>query len=74
MSQTYINSLKSQNASLQAEVERYATGIDKLSQQLAAALNRLKAHDPEFVASIVGEDPGENVPVVVIDGESAGAE
>lgn len=70
MSQTYINSLKSQNASLQAEVERYATAVDNLSHQLAAALNRLKAHDPEFVASIVGEEPGEKVPVVIIDGEA----
>ncbi len=67
MSQTIINSLKSQNAFLQGEIERFATAVDNLSQQLAAALNRLKPLDPEFVASIVGEEPGEKVPVVVVD-------
>lgn len=69
MSQTIINSLKSQNAFLQGEVERFATAIDNLSQQLADALNRLKPLDPGFVAAMVGEEPGEKVPVVIVDGD-----
>jgi len=69
MSQTLIRSLKSQNAALQGEIERLAIGIDNLSQQLADALNLLKPHHPEFVASIVGEDTGEKVPVVINDGD-----
>jgi len=74
MSQTIINSLKSQNAFLQAEVERFAAAVDNLSQQLADALNRLKPHDPDFVAAMVGEEPGEKVPVVIVDGDADDAE
>lgn len=66
MSQTIISSLKSQNAFLQGEIERFATAVDNLSQQLADALNRLKPHDAEFVAAVIGEN-GEKVPVVVVD-------
>ena len=70
MSQAQINSLKSQTAFLQGEVERFANAVDNLSRQLAAALNRLKPHDPEFVASIVGDEPGEVASVVIIGGEA----
>ena len=71
MSQTIISSLKSQNAFLQAEAERFATAVDHLSQQLAAALNRLNPHDPEFVAAMMGNEPGEKVPAVLGDGDTA---
>lgn len=74
MSQTIINSLKSQNAFLRGEIERFATAVDNLSQQLADALNRLKPHDPGFFASIVGEEPGEKVPVMLIDEDTDSAE
>lgn len=60
-----IDSLKKQNSMLQSEVERFAVAVDDLSAKLAGACNRLRPHDPEFVATILGQEvpPSEMTPI-----------
>ncbi|MCI9864871.1 hypothetical protein RHIZ_02810 [Rhizobium skierniewicense] len=50
-----VDSLKKQNAFLQDEVERFGRSVDSLSARLADALNRLREHDPVYVAQALGE-------------------
>lgn len=50
-----VDSLKRQNALLQEEWERFGRSVDSLSARLADALNRLRVHDPVYVAQALGE-------------------
>lgn len=50
-----VQALSEQNDLLRQQVTRYAVSTDTIAARLADALQRLRPHDPEYVANALGE-------------------
>ena len=55
---TVVTTLKNRIAYLENESEGLARAIDSVAHQLAAALERLRPHDPDYVRQALGEAEG----------------
>lgn len=52
---TLVNTLKGRIAFMEQENEGLARAVDNVSQAYAAALERLRPHDPDYVREVLGE-------------------
>lgn len=62
---TLVNALKEQNDLLERQVETYAAAVDNLAAKLTDAYARLRPHDPDYVAGMLGEVTVETIEAAV---------
>lgn len=64
---TLVNSLKGRISFLEQENETLARAVDNVSAAYSTALERLRQHEPEFVADVLGT----NRPAAQLPNEAA---
>jgi hypothetical protein len=57
---TLINTLKGRISYLERENETLASAVDNVSQAYATTLEKLRPHDPDYVAKALGQVPDED--------------